>query len=248
MRFLTTTAFVILALIFVPLPALYGQSPPAEPFLVENFDASEIDGVPDRWGHAERDGKLHPMDRHMDDNQRFYIVEEEGERFLRGYTKGEAQRISIAANGEQDGIEWNLHEYPRLRWQWRALELPEGAREDRRRLNDTAGAVYVTFNTDWLGRPRSIKYTYSSTLPVGTVVDFGVLKVIVAASGEDGHGEWRTTQRDVMQDYENVFGGTPPEVPLSITLWTDSTETGSSSKVDFDNIYVLPPVQAPNSN
>lgn len=229
--------------------ALYGQSSSSSTQrLVEDFQNAEVDKIPARWGFALRDGKLDTMDKYMEDNERFYIVEENGQRFLRGYTQGEAQRITLAANGEQEGIHWNLHEYPRLRWQWRAHELPKGAREDRSRLNDTGGAVYVTFSTDWLRRPRSIKYTYSSTLPVGTVVDYGVLKVIVAATGIDDYGEWRTVQRDVMQDYKNVFGGTPPEVPLSITLWTDSTETGTSSKIDFDNIYVMPPVQPPADN
>src|SRR5690625_7757155 len=90
--------------------------------------------------------------------------------------------------------------------------------------NDTGAAVYVTFDTDWLGRPRSIKYTYSSTLPVGTVVRFGPLRVIVTDTGADGIGDWRQVDRDVVRDYQQVFGGDPPDRPLSSTLWRDSAE------------------------
>src|SRR5690625_7612951 len=99
--------------------------------------------------------------------------------------------------------------------------------------NDTGAAVYVTFDTDWLGRPRSIKYTYSSTLPVGTVVRFGPLRVIVTDTGADGIGDWRQVDRDVVRDYQQVFGGDPPDRPLSITLWRDSDGTTPSAQADL---------------
>ena len=40
------------------------------------------------------------------------------------------------------------------------------------------------------------------------------------------------------------LGGTPPRIPLSISLWSDSdTIAETSSKADFNNIYMMPPVQ-----
>ena len=114
--------------------------------------------------------------------------------------------------------------------------MPVGANEEKK--NDTGAAFYVTFGKDWLGRPRSIKYTYSSTLPVGTVKSYnlGRMKVIVVASGADGFGNWMTIERDVRADYCKVFGSEPPARPLSIMLWSDSDNTGHTAEVDFDNI------------
>lgn len=214
---------------------------------IEDFESTPTGEVPSNWGHAERDGTLEPMALHMDDNQKFYVTEENGRKFLRGESRGEAIRMSLAANGEQGGIRWDLNEYPRLRWTWRAQKLPEGAREDQSGLNDTGAALYVTFETNWLGLPRSIKYTYSSTLPVGTVVSFTNLRVIVVASGQDGNvGEWVTIERDVVEDYDSVFGRSAPDVPIGISLWTDSTETGSESKADFGKIEIRPQIQRPD--
>ena len=156
--------------------------------------------------------------------------------------RNEAIRYS-QRNGKE--FDWSINELPRLKWRWRAHHLPEGASEKGE--NDTGAALYVTFGSDWLGRPKSIKYTYSSSLPVGTVVSFGPLKVIVVDSKrEPGLGEWKTIQRNVVDDYHQVFGGDPPDRPLSITFWSDSDTTGDYAKVDFDDIQLLPPYRRAN--
>ena len=136
--------------------------------------------------------------------------------------RGEAIRI-ILPNG--DGYRWRLDSHPRLQWRWRAHVLPEGAREDRRGPNDTGAALYVILSRDWLGRPRTIKYTYSSTLPVGSTASYGTLKVLVASSARDGVGRWQTVARDVVEDYRALFGGTPASEPVAIALWNDSDST-----------------------
>lgn len=243
---LGNTYLLILAVGAFSIPAS-AQSTGSDGIVVEDFQSTAVGELPSNWGHAQRSGTLEPMERHMDENQKFYVTEEDGKKFLRGESRGEAIRMSLAANGEQGGIRWDLNEYPRLRWTWRAQKLPEGAREDRNSLNDTGAALYVTFETNWLGLPRSIKYTYSSTLPVGTVVSFTNLRVIVVASGQDGNvGEWVTIERDVVEDYDSVFGRSAPDVPIGISLWTDSTETGSESKADFGKIEIRPQIQRPD--
>ncbi len=93
---------------------------------------------------------------------------------------------------------------------------------------------------DWPGRPRSIKYTYSSTLPVGTTASYGALRVIVVASAADGLGDWIRIERDVVADYRRVFRRDPPNLPVFITLWGDSDNTGGVSDVYFDDIALLP--------
>jgi hypothetical protein len=167
-------------------------------------------------------------------------MEEDGNKYLRVETKNESIRLS-QVNGTD--FNWNIQEYPYLKWRWKAEHLPEGANEKDK--NDSGAAIYVTFGTDWLGRPKSIKYTYSSSLPVGTKVGFGSLTVIVASSANEGSvGSWKTLERNLLDDYEDVFGGflkkgTPPDRPLSITIWSDSDSTNDSSKVAFDDIELL---------
>jgi hypothetical protein len=207
--------------------------------LIEDFRSYKAGDIPYNWKFLRNRRIIPLLPEHFNEREKFFIVQERDRRFVRGYTQGEAQHIILPANdGKGGGFGWRLDEYPYLSWEWRALELPVGAREDR--VNDTGAAVYVTFGTDWLGRPRSIKYTYSTLLPKGTVVRFGPLRVLVVDTGLEGIGTWRTVKRDVVADYRAIFGGDPPNEPLSITLWSDSDDTDSTGKADFDNIRILP--------
>jgi hypothetical protein len=176
----------------------------------------------------------------MTDRKNFYVRSENGNQFVRGYTRNKGIRVILSS---KDNLNWNVKEKPYLRWRWRAQELPEGASEKGK--NDTGGALYVTFERNWLGLPRSIKYTYSSSLEPGTVVEFGklgvtVLKVIVVASKPtDGTGEWISHERNVLEDYKRLYGGEPPEKPLAVMMWSDSDTTGDTATVDFDDLMVL---------
>lgn len=234
-KFLGAFLFAFVIIFISDMGTVHGQD---DVFVLEDFKGTAPGDIPDNWGYATRGGSLESMQDHMDEDQQFYVVEEDEDKtFLRGETQGRRVRMSMGTNGENDALRWDLNAYPVLRWSWRALELPPGAREDESDLNDTGAALYVTFETNWLGLPRSIKYTYSSTLPVGTVVSFRGLRVIVVSSGADAHGdEWLTIKRNVVQDYREHFGRSAPDAPIGISVWTDSTETGASSKADFGPI------------
>ncbi len=175
--------------------------------------------------------------RFIDEDEYFVVREEAGRRFLRGFTRAQAIWIGLP-NGE--GYEWDLATHPRLRWDWRVHQLPKGAREDEKGRNDAGAAVYVIFSRDWMGRTRGIKYTYSSTLPPGTLAEYGSLKVLVVASGLRQRGTWQSVERDVAADYRRAFGKAPPDRPITIALWSDSDSTKESAEVDFDNLLLLP--------
>jgi hypothetical protein len=207
--------------------------------VVDNFESDAPGEHPNKWVYVAKNESIIPISKGIEQGETFEVQEENGNRFIRTRTEDEALRFSVV-NGRQ--IEWNLKENPRLQWRWRAIHLPEGASEKGK--NDTGGAVYVTFGKDWIGRPKSIKYTYSSSLPVGTVVSYGPLKVIVVDSKREPRtGEWKTVQRRITDDYRQVFGGKPPNRPVSITIWNDSDTTHDKAIVDFDDIELLPPLR-----
>lgn len=215
------------------------QETESRSILVDNFEDYEIGTFPEGWVFVTSNKDIRTHEEVMDPGEEVVVEEEEGNRFVRLITKGEALRYT-RRNGED--FDWDLQTHPRIKWRWRAHRLPGGASEKGR--NDTGGALYVTFGTDWLGRPKSIKYTYSSSLPVGTVVSQGALRVIVVDSAnEPRFGEWKTMQRNVVDDYRQVFGGQPPNRPLSITIWSDSDTTNDEAEVDIDDIEILPPLR-----
>lgn len=236
---LNKEACMVAGVIFVLLLAGWGKGGDAlaqSAYTVDDFHTYEVESVPDRWVRVNSKNDVQPAHKSLERGERFVVLREEDNQFVRLCTDNQYIRFS-QRNGKE--FEWDVRTHPRLQWRWRAHTLPEGASEKGK--NDTGGAVYVTFGSDWLGRPKSIKYTYSSTLPVGTVVSFGPLKVIVVNSGrQSGTGTWKTQTRNVIKDYRQVFGDDPPNRPVSITVSGDSDTTGDKSKVDIDDIVLLP--------
>ena len=206
--------------------------------LLADFESDSL-GTPPRGWYTTRERELVPLTRSdaMGANRNVYVRQEQGNRFARIYTKDYGFRVVLP---HERGLDWHLGKRPYLRWRWRATALPEGANESRSGRNDTGGALYVTFDTDWLGRPKSIKYTYSSALPVGATVDFGPLKVLVVASEPDtGLGRWITHERNVVEDYRRLFGEAPDKTPLAVMMWSDSDSVHSVGTIDFDDLVFL---------
>lgn len=228
-------------------PAGRGASPPSlgqpcAPFSgclpLADFEQYQPGGLPIGWFTYENKRDVRPVTGELqNDEERFIVTAERGNRFIRALVYGKAHRIILPNDSKI--MNWDLETHPELSWDWRAQKLPVGAREDISRLNDTGGAVYVVFDEDWLGRPRTLKYSFSSTLPAGSTASYGALKVIVVSSQpEDGLGRWVTIRRNVARDYEETFGRRPPSRPSAIFLWSDSDSVNSDAEFDFDNLRI----------
>lgn len=207
--------------------------------LVDDFEADAPGDPPGKW-RAVNDREPVPLTKGdmMTERKNVYVQEEENNHFARIFTDARGLRAVVPL--ENGALNWNLDKRPILQWKWRARDLPKGGNEKKGSTNDTGGALYVTFGTDWLGRPKSIKYTYSSTLSVGTTVDYGPLKVLVVASGaEQGTRKWIRHERNVIEDYRELFGDAPDKTPSGIAIWSDSDTLNETATIDFDDILVL---------
>ena len=207
--------------------------------LIDDFENYSEGGLPTQWKYIEGRKLVWVEDRHMRPNERFYVVREGGNKFVRAYSHGEAVHLTMA--NDRDGFNWDLRTHPILTWDWRAKELPRGAREDQSRLNDAGLGLYVFFDLKGviIKKPEAIKYTYSSTLPVGTILKQDRLRVIVVASGQQEFGKWMNIRRNVYDDYRMAFKDEPPQRPHSIRLWSDSDNTNQVGEGDFDNLRLL---------
>jgi len=227
-------AMVLGAVLCGPVQAQ--SEPPSPEIVVDDFEEYGVDTVPATWWYIAPSGERISAPNALEKGEVFHVRRKGENKFLQVKTVNESIRFSRTKEGT---LSWDVRKRPILRWRWRAHHLPDGASEHEK--NDVGGAIYVTFDTDWLGRPKSIKYTYSSSLPVGTVVDFGQLYVIVVDTKPEAEiGTWHTVQRNLLEDYDRIFGGRPPPHPLSITIWSDSDTTRDWAMVDFDDIKFLP--------
>lgn len=207
--------------------------------LLEDFQKDEIGMLPHRWYDRDTNYRLLEYNERVKSTYKYKVLEENGNKFLR-YKGSKAMHINLPL-GNRENL--NIHETPILNWDWRVHSIPEGGNEDSKNLNDVAASVYVVFD---LGRvlfkkaPMSIRYTWSSTLPVGTELSkfFGNQKIVVVASGKEDFGEWVSFERNIVEDYERLFGETPPEKPLALLILSDGDDTGEFIEADYDNIIL----------
>lgn len=235
---------VILMILLLLLPLISGNSgtlySEPESIVIEDFNKSG-DVFFREWKNME--SSVNPWEE-------YYLASENGKKFLRASTeRNPALSIQI---GKVVNNKWNIFNYPVITWEWRAHRLPVNGNESRSSRRDSAAGIYVLFQrkkiplVGWQHQPMNwIKYVWSTTLPVGTViprkkVQSGVTlydgRYVVVASGEKELGKWISFKRDVVSDYRTYFGKTPSANPVMVALLTDSNKTGSRAVADYANI------------
>ena len=194
---------------------------------IESFDDSAPGGFPLTWKAWRGDDDLA---RNL-----YTIQEENGNRYLHAADDGSSVIILKQIS------EWNANEYPVLSWRWRATVLPEGGDERIRSKNDSSVAVYVVLDQNFIGVPKTLKYVWSTTVPVGTHYrreGIGRPHVIVLESGKGKAGQWVEESIDVHADYVRIFGKNPPGKAVGIGILTDGNATGTDSKGDYDDFVI----------
>jgi len=88
-----------------------------------------------------------------------------------------------------------------------------------------------------------LMYIWENRAPVGRVIDnlhTSRIKMIVADSGAENLGKWRSETRNVYEDYRRAFGEEPPPI-RSIGIMTDSDNTGADAEAYYGDILFLRP-------
>jgi hypothetical protein len=129
----------------------------------------------------------------------------------------------------------------RLKWRWRARELPRGGDECRDGKGDSAAVVYVTWKRAL--RYYTLKYVWSSVGKRGAVCDqkrnpFVAQDTVILESGGPSE-DWKPVNLELYREYRQHFeGGNPSaEVPalFGIGLMSDGDQTQSPSSADFSD-------------
>ena len=143
--------------------------------------------------------------------------------------------------------------YPWLAWRWRVLDRIPASDARRREGDDYPARVYVSFGERgggelgarllrWFyGRPvpqSALNYIWAEGLAPGTILPnpyTGDVRMVVVERGAEGLGEWRTVQRNVLEDYRRAFGAEPPPV-TGVGLMTDTDNTGADARAYYGDI------------
>jgi hypothetical protein len=131
-----------------------------------------------------------------------------------------------------------LAEHPHISWRWRVTQLPEDGDFRVRKRDDQAAQLFVL-----LGKSKAIVYLWDSTAPVGTVAKlsappFVSLRGLVVRSGKTDLGVWLEEKRDLLNDYQTVFGGKPPALIRGVRLQINSQHTASVAESFFADLFL----------
>jgi len=208
---------------------------------LENFQHYQTGLIPNEWYNRDGDNIPATYDEPYINDYKYRVEYEDGNRFLR-FEGIEAKHLNFPLI-DKEGL--NIHDTPILKWDWRIHSIPVGGDENSSNKNDVAASVYVVFDTSKIffqRVPVSIRYTWSSSHPVGS--EFSKLRgrqrIIVVGTGEENIGKWQTFERNIVEDYKHFFGEKPPSRPIALLILSASDDTRSFTKADYDNFELHP--------
>ncbi len=193
---------------------------------LEDFESSKPGSLPAHWTWKSKDEDKHKP---------YVVIEENGNRYLAADDSGESVILG-------KDVRWNLKKYRYVSFRWRGRHMPTGGDERYGRTNDSAAAVYFIFKKKFGLIPESVKYVWSTTLPVGVATrrsGTGRPWNVVAESGDEHLGVWRTYVFDAYEAYKKTFGSEPPDKAIGIGILSDANSTHSKAHADYDDIRAL---------
>jgi len=200
--------------------------------LLEDFSASKVGTFPKGWRTKDA------SDMALATQDGRFVVEHDGKRkVLHATHRTQAITIGKAFEG------WDLNQYPVLQFQWKAIKLPTRGDEDSLSKNDCGASVYGFWDIGFPFSVNSIKYSWSSTLKVGTEISkrLGHDFVRVVQSGNSGIAQWSTVRVDVRADYQRLFKVDAPKPPSGIALLTDADATQSEAEAYYADFRLCRP-------
>lgn len=236
---LKRSTLIILFLLTIVFTGILGANEEKESREIETFTSSGQAGQLDGWKSFDSD---------LDEC--YEIGEENNNFFLKARTKDRGSIIAKACN-------YSLKEFPFITWRWRALMFPEGGDERFKRSGDSVAGIYIIFPSlinpgkfsNKLGfkipvpdsmKPECIKYVWSASLPIGTVIDSpyaSKTKIVVLQNGTSPLNTWITEEVNVYDDYRKLFNKEPEEVH-AVGILTDADDTSSEAMADYDDIFL----------
>lgn len=166
-------------------------------------------------------------------------TDESGGSFVKASSKD-------ACSGIFKKIEVSMEDRPHLSWEWRVTKFPQKRKDaslTEKSDCDFAARVCAVFAGDTPFSSHYIYYVWDDRFPEGTKAgSSGLLKrtqiIVVQYGAASGGAEWVSETRDVIGDYQELFGKDPDRPFFSVGIFTDSDGTHTASAADFRNVRI----------
>lgn len=241
MQYLISALFVLTALV-----ALKGHPPTnndeamlkAGCFSSEN---PEVTSLPEHWKRMNFTGLK---------RTRYSLEELNGKTVVKAVSEQ-------SSSGLVRELEVDLKEYPIMRWSWKTSNIIQNSDLTKKDGDDYPARIYLMFDYDirnlsWGERQRirilravygriptrAMNYIWENKAPLGTVAPnpyTDLVTMVVVENGDGNTGKWLHYERNVYQDYIDIFGEEPPLVG-AIAIMSDSDDTGESATTWFGDI------------
>lgn len=165
---------------------------------------------------------------------------------------------NAAASGLIRKIRIDPEAFPLMQWRWKITGVYKKGDVYKKDGDDYPARIYIAFEYDarrvgFLERVKfgaakaiygeyppvaAINYIWGSRAPVGTIVPnpyVDRVKMIVVESGESKSNTWVTEERNIYQDFLDIYGEAPPMIS-GVAIMTDSDNTGESAVSYYGDI------------
>ncbi len=168
---------------------------------------------------------------------------------------GNYTRYSAAEYGEKNCVEadsgdsasalfyrqqLSCDRYPFVSWDWKAEKFPSRQRKEvlgKKAEFDFVAQVYVVFHARFFLNAKAIQYVWTEDLPVGTASASPYTKKVRLMVLQSGPSEeWKHEERNIREDFKNLFGEELEKDVAAISFMTDSDSTGSSARAYYGDI------------
>ncbi|HJV72937.1 MAG TPA: DUF3047 domain-containing protein [Noviherbaspirillum sp.] len=167
-------------------------------------------------------------------------------------------RADKSSSGLMQRVDIDPTEQAWLHWDWKIRNLVKTADNTKRATEDSPVRIILGFDGDKESLPfadqilfetakmvtghdfpyATLMYIWENNAPVGTVISSGHssrIKMMVAAQGAEGIGEWRNFARNIVQDFEKAFGEKPGRL-IGVGVLTDTDNTGETVEAWYGDI------------
>ncbi len=188
------------------------------------------------------------------EHTKYSVDKEDGRSYLKAESNASASGIIFKK-------EFNIFEYPKVRWRWKISNVYRKGNVEEKSGDDCPIRIYIIFkydpdNASFGQRIKHgfVKAIYGEYPPHSSLSyiwesrkhDKNILtnpyaaesKMIILQTGVENAGKWMEQEVNVIDDYRKAFGEDPPAI-ASLAIMNDSDNTGESavSYIDYIEVY-----------
>jgi len=235
---------VILSVVVILIVVSFVIAQDTSVFIIDHFsENTESAGLPKGWKPLI----FEKIKRHT----KYSLKHENGNHFIKAESK-------TSASGIYKEVEIDPQKYPYLSWRWKVSNIMKKGNARKKKGDDYPARIYVTFEfvskrASRLERIKygivkklygkyppkgAINYIWANRLPKGTAINSAYTdksKMVAVESGTEKLNQWVKEERNVYEDYKNLFKEEPPMIN-GVFLMTDSDNTKEAATAYYDDI------------